>query len=79
MACCSESHALYGTFMGQISGCIFEWDPVDLERLLGAKKEELKATGVYRATQDDIVMHLTKKELAMHCKRRTRGADESAN
>ena len=77
MACCSESHALYGTFMGQISGCIFEWDPVDLERLLGAKKEELKATGVYRAAQDDIVMHLT-KELATHCKRRTRGTDESA-
>ena len=77
MACCSESHALYGTFMGQISGCIFEWDPVDLEMLLGAKKEELKATGVYRATQDDIAMHLT-KELATHCKRRTRGTDESA-
>ena len=27
MACCSESHALYGTFMLHLSGTIFEWDP----------------------------------------------------
>ncbi len=78
MACCSEAHALYGSFMGQLSGCIFEWDPVDLQRLLHAKQEELKATGMYRAAQDDIAMHVTKKELATHCKRRTRGPDESA-
>ena len=78
MACCSEAHALYGSFMGQLSGCIFEWDPVDLQRLLHAKQEELKATGMYRAAQDDIAMHVTKKELATHCKRRTRGSDESA-
>ena len=29
MACCSESHALYGTFMSKLSGCMFEWDPED--------------------------------------------------
>ncbi len=79
MACCSESHALYGSFMGQLSGCIFEWDPVDLQKLLGAKQEELKATGMYRAAQDDIAtMLVTKQELAIHCKHRTRGPDESA-
>ena len=64
--------------MGQLSAAIFEWDPVDLERLFGAKQQELKATGLYRATQDEVVKHITKNELATHCKRRTRGSDESA-
>ena len=27
VACCSESHALYCTFMLHLSGTIFEWDP----------------------------------------------------
>lgn len=30
--CSSESHALYSTFMSQLSACVFKWDPEDLER-----------------------------------------------
>lgn len=30
--CSSESHALYSTFMSQLSACVFEWDPEHLER-----------------------------------------------
>ena len=30
MACCSESHALYGSFVLRLSGAIFEWDPQDM-------------------------------------------------
>lgn len=51
---------------------------MDLERLLGAKQREPKTTGMYRAAQDDVAIHVTKRELATHCKRGTRGRDESA-
>ena len=78
MACVSESHALYGTFMGQLSACISEWDPIDLDRLMSVKQQELKASGMYRAAPEDAAIHITKQELALYCKRRTRGADESA-
>jgi hypothetical protein len=79
MACCSESHALYGTFMAQLSRCIFEWDAVDVERLVGAKQQQLIEGGVYRpSSEDDIANHVTKKELATHCKRRTRGSEPTA-
>lgn len=30
--CSSESHALYSTFMSQLSACVFKCDPEDLER-----------------------------------------------
>ena len=39
--CTSEAHPLYGVFMSQVSGCIFEWDDLDYNRLLAAKKGQL--------------------------------------
>ena len=75
MACCSESHALYGTFMTQLSGCMFEWDPEDVDQLVRAKEQQLIESGVYRTgSKEDITKHITKKELPTHCKRRTRGS-----
>ena len=78
VGCCSGSHAHYGTFMSQLSGCVFQWDPEDIEQLLNAKRTELSASGVRRAAKEDIAMHVSKKELATHCKRWTRGSEESA-
>jgi hypothetical protein len=40
VACCSESHALYGTFMLQLSDAIFQWDPEDVERLYHSKQAQ---------------------------------------
>ena len=67
--CCSESHALYATFMSRLSGCVFEWDTEDLQRLYAAKRGQLSASGVWRKRKEDVAMHITKKELALHCKR----------
>ena len=44
--CTSEAHPLYGVFMSQLSGCIFEWGDRDYNCLLAAKKGQLKASGV---------------------------------
>ena len=78
MACCSESHALYGTFMTQLSGCIFEWD-----RGCRSTGSCQRATAYWERrlshrNQDDIANHITKKELANHCKRPTRGSEATA-
>ena len=75
--CCSESHALYATFMSRLSACVFEWDTKDLQRLYAAKRGQLSARGVWRKRKEDVAMHITKKELAFHSKRRIRGVEET--
>lgn len=75
--CSSESHALYPTFMSRLSGCVFEWDSEDLQRLYAAKQSELRAKGVWSVRKEDVSLHVTKKELALHCKRHTRGIPET--
>ncbi|MEQ2163478.1 hypothetical protein GOODEAATRI_030546, partial [Goodea atripinnis] len=63
----AESHVLYPDFMRRISASIFEWDPEDVSRLNRAKQAERSRRGaVHRA-----------KEMARHCRRRTRGAQET--
>ena len=37
----TDAHPLYATFPSRLSGCIFEWDNADLERLREAKLREL--------------------------------------
>ena len=64
MGCTTESHPLYGTFMSRLSGCIFEWDKDDLELLLKAKKEELKAMGVPNPSEAAVAKAVSKDELA---------------
>lgn len=75
--CSSESHALYPTFMSRLSGCVFEWDSEDLQRLYAAKQSELRAKGVWSVRKEDVSLHVTKKELALHYKRRTQGIPET--
>ena len=77
MGCTSESHALYPTFMGRLSSCIFEWDPEDIANLHKAKEAELRQCGAFSAGPDTASRHITKRELQRHCKRQTRGLYET--
>lgn len=76
-ACVNESHPLYGTFMNRVSAVLFEWDCIDLNLLKQAKKEELENSGIPSPSDDLITKSISKKELAQHCKRRTRGTEET--
>ena len=74
----NESHPLYSTFMCSISKAIFKWDPKDENLLnvnLPAKKEELEMAGI--PPHDAVKRAITKKELAKHCERRTRGSNQT--
>ncbi|XP_056120618.1 uncharacterized protein LOC130097702 [Rhinichthys klamathensis goyatoka] len=74
----SESHQLYGAFIRQLSSSIFEWDAVDVRRLLEAKRSELEGRrGMVGLTDREVYSHLRRKEMALHCRRRTRGAAET--
>ena len=46
-------------------------------RLRAAKQAELRGRGVWGLQKDDVALHISKMELARHCKRRTRGVDET--
>ena len=73
--CTSESHPLYGTFMGKLSNCIFEWDADDFDLLISAKKSELVKAGIANPSDNAAKNAITKDELARHCRRRTRGTE----
>lgn len=75
--CISESHPLYGTFMSQLSQCIFEWDESDLSLLIEAKKGELVQAGLADPSPSAVRNSLSKEELSRHCKRKTRGHQET--
>ncbi|KAM8852772.1 uncharacterized protein ACB058_011495 [Synchiropus picturatus] len=63
----TDTHQLYGLFMARLSYAIFAWDQEDVARLERAKRSQEGASHVT----------LTAKELARHCRRRTRGAEET--
>jgi hypothetical protein len=67
----TESHQLYGVFMSKLSSCIFEWDAVDFDELCAAKAAECGLT------PSEAAHRLSRRELALHCRRRTRGVDET--
>ncbi|KAJ7983613.1 hypothetical protein DPEC_G00375190 [Dallia pectoralis] len=74
----TESHQLYGVFMKQLSSCIFEWDAGDVRRLLEAKRSQLEVQqGIVGLTDGEVFSRLAKKEMARHCRRRTRGSSET--
>jgi hypothetical protein len=75
--CTTESHQLYGLFMSRLSHCIFEWDQRDVEALCIAKANELTKLGVAGLSKADILQRLGRKEMALHCRRATRGAAET--
>ena len=77
LGCTTESHPLYGTFMANLSSCIFEWDESDYALLCSAKKAELIAAGVPCPSERAVKKAVTREELARHCKRKTRGVHET--
>lgn len=75
----TDAHQLYPIFMARLSACIFEWDAEDLALLRRAKREQLTKEGLPTASLTDVIVDncITKAELALHCRRRTRGTDNT--
>ena len=74
----TDSHQLYGLFMAKLSACIFEWDAADVARLREAVEAEMEEKqGIVGLTEEQLNSKLTPKLLARHCRRRTRGAQET--
>lgn len=73
VGCTSESHQRYATFMGRLSHCIFEWDEEELKQLKEAKRTELKCE-IMQPSDDELMHHLSRSELALHCRHTTRNA-----
>ncbi|CAB1440818.1 unnamed protein product [Pleuronectes platessa] len=74
----TEHHPIYGTFCSKMSHCIFEWDQDDFRRLKEAKKSELqKQHAGHAPTEAQVLANISSSELARHCKRRTRGVEET--
>lgn len=74
----TEHHPLYGTFCSKLSSCIFEWDKDDIEQLKQAKRTELmKKHQGHIPTSSQVLSSITSSELAKHCRRRTRGVEET--
>ncbi|XP_039510998.1 uncharacterized protein LOC120465358 [Pimephales promelas] len=57
--------------MSRLSSCIFEWDAGDLTLLRRAKREQLAQQGWPAMTAAELDRHISKDELAQHCRRRT--------
>ncbi|XP_070539241.1 uncharacterized protein [Ptychodera flava] len=72
-ACTSDSHQLYDTFMQQLSSCIFEWSSEDLDRLKAATWAQMVLEKGVNPSDQDVMQRITKKELSIHCRRKTRG------
>lgn len=71
--CTKDAHPLYPVFMAKLSSCIFEWDRGDVALLRQAKREQLRQEGVPGITDTLVDQHIRKDELALHCRRQTRG------
>ena len=75
LGCAADAHQLYPLSMSRLSVCIFEWDAADLALLCAAKRQQLQSQGQSSLTESDLKRYLTKEELALHCRRRTRGEE----
>ncbi|KAL1277026.1 hypothetical protein QQF64_023699 [Cirrhinus molitorella] len=60
---------------GSLSACIFEWDAGDLSLLRQAKKKQLMQEGVPAITDILVDRSISKTELSLYCRRRTRGEE----
>ncbi|CAL8343348.1 unnamed protein product [Merluccius merluccius] len=60
------------------SSCIFEWDKQDICLLKEAKRAELKKKHQgHEPTDAQVLASISSKELAKHCRRKTRGVEET--
>ena len=60
--------------MTQLSTSIFEWDESDVDLLMSAKKNKMIEAGIPNPSEKGAI---NKSELAKHCRRRTRGVEET--
>ena len=77
VGCTTQSHPMYAIFLGRLSQCIFELCQEDLQLLKHAKHCELTRSGVKDPSDEDVIKHISKKELATHCRRKTRGIKDT--
>lgn len=75
--CTKDAHPLYPIFMAKLSCCIFGWDKDGVCLLRQAKRAQLKREGVPGITDTMVDQRITKEELALHCRRRTRGEQQT--
>ncbi|XP_057697756.1 uncharacterized protein LOC130919232 isoform X1 [Corythoichthys intestinalis] len=73
----TEAHQLYGIFMARLSRCIFELDPEDVTALRLAKQGELQARGAGPVSEKALDKLISRKELTLHCRKRTRGVEQT--
>ncbi|KAL0165246.1 hypothetical protein M9458_040999 [Cirrhinus mrigala] len=73
----TEAHPLYGIFMARLSTCIFQWDAEDVAALRRAKEGELAAKKTGQVSERAVSARISRRELALHCRRRTRGVEET--
>ena len=74
----TEAHPLYSIFMNRLAKCIFEWNYDDISDLKRAKRAELISEGIASPSDETVQLRVTKKELALHCRRSTRGREETS-
>lgn len=77
VGCTTESHPMYAIFLGRLSKCIFERSQEAVQLLNYAKHCELTRSGVKDPSDEDVIKHISKKELAAHCCRKTRGIKDT--
>ncbi|CAB1435238.1 unnamed protein product [Pleuronectes platessa] len=75
VGCTTDTHQLYPGFMSRLSASIFEWDAADLAMLREAKRQQLRSQGLPSLTDGVIDKQLSREEMALHCRRRTRGEE----
>ena len=75
----TEQHPLYAEFMSRLSACIFVRVDEDVELLKEAKRAVMLSSGIPNPSGDDVVRAITRAELQLHCRRRTRSADDIEN
>lgn len=73
--CTSDAHPFYSSFIARLSACIFQWDALDVALLRQTKREHLEQEGVPFVTNDLVNRRISARELALYCRRRTRGVE----
>ena len=74
-----EALQLYAAFMVKLSGCIFALNPADLALLIHAKRAELSQQRITGLSNDMVRRSISKKEILLHCRRSTRGDEETTH
>ena len=63
--------------LGCLSACIFSWSAEDVDLLQRAKRAHLITKDIKNPSAEDVTNHINKRSLARHCRRTTRGVEET--